>query len=1838
MNSRGLGRFMRFIFTGLVLMVFSLMPVFSQTPSSGNSKSSVVMSKKPMDMPLVDTTIKWVQLMLSPRPNYYEVKRAFDQHFGGVVPYKGQGYKVFKRWEYRVINHLDSAGYVNWNFGVIDELAGNIVSGGASAAGSGSGSGTGSGGGTGSSGTGSGSGSSSGSGGPAGGKSVNGLNGGKPVAPATWCPTAGRWSAVGPVKHPYNQTSQPTGTGRINGIAFHPTDTNTIFATAPQGGVWKTTDYGANWSLLWGAGNGAKSTSTTPSNPFLTIGASSMVVSYRNPDTMYIGTGDRDAGDAPGYGVIMSTDGGKTFVSRNSGFGNYPVNRLVMHPKNSAVLLAANNLGISKSTNSGKDWNPSILPGLTTANFTDLVYHPYNPNIVYASGNGAFYRSSDGGDNFIQIANGLPITGMQRGQIAVSKADRNRVYFLVAAGSRFQGLYLSLDSGLNFVKQNTSPANILGYSELGNDGSGQAWYDLDISADPFNAKTVYVHGINIWKSTDAGVTFKICGHWVGAGGADDIHADQHIGEFNNTGKTLFAGNDGGVYYSKNGGATWVNITNGIQNSQIYRLAVAQSTDDLGAHGYQDNGSMQHDNGEIFTYYGGDGMDCAVDPKDERYVYGSYVFGDIYRAIERNKLTTIAANGVNGINEGGGWLTPFVLQEGNPNRMFAGYNNVWRCDSVKSQNKIVWTKLTTGWTGNVREIKSSISNKRHLYVIRGDGGVFLCRNAEASNPTFVNITPTNFTLRALEVDPKDTNKIYGASTTAIYQSTNNGLTWSTTPLTSINVKAGINYGVINALKADSSTTPTGLYIATDRAMYYHNPSTALTEEFSNELPLWMDITDIDIYHSPKGRDYSFIYISTYGRGVWKSPLFDDGSGLYKSRMFAYDSIFSVGGNLKLQERIIASVNNTTPIEWSLTPATGYSWTKGNAYSANPELKFTSPGIYNVSLTAKSCLTSNTETKKVWLRVFPSPASPSCLSKTNYQTSNYGIGIFKVMLSDNQFESGTYFDDGEYLDKSKDKVFRVNPNVNYSVKVKVGLYNAENVRVFIDYNNDGKFQSYLGEVSAQVSASPTSYADIKIKTPTNLKKNQGLRMRVISDYNNIDTTGCGTCSYGQAEDFSLVYEKTTANFKVDKTAFCASDTARFTDMSDGLIGQYDWDFGVGAVPAKATGKGPWTVKYSSPGFKSVKLRLNNGEDSIVKTAIVEVIALPNGIVRVKEGSNPICEENRLVLAVSDNQSLSLKYNWYKLESPWNLLVSDSLLTIAKIALSDTGKYVAILDHRGCFDTTSEFSLKVWSKPLAKIGYDANYSPCLRGNKFTFTDLSTVNNSSILSRSWKALSPVKTATSNAFSQVFSSVGNQAVQLIVVSAEGCLDTETVVVKVKGHPVSQFAFTKAAQCDKNNRFDVVNASINPASSGGGSLWYIYDWKDGNAGADVAAASHSFSLGGKYNVQLIVKNAVGCSDTSYQMATVVNTPKADFKLGANEICEGGLLKITDLQNAYTDPSATAKYSWSWGDTRTHQGKFALKSATTRDTNIVYSVFGDYTVKLKTTTSILGCSDSMSKTVTVFSVPKSKISVNQFAFCANMQNAIFTNQSTNADGRNLLHAWDFGDGDVSTLQSPTHLYKTAGKFVVKYRIINSFVSGGGCFDYISLPEITVVPEVDASFTISKNTVEKNRESYIFQALDNKLIPMDRTFKWDFGLGDTSTTGDRVPHVFNKNGKYRILLTASNALGCKDTSSQWIAIESPKLKNQDNPFSFYVFPNPTAKSVNYKFEAPAGSKISVQLHTILGQGVLYERNWDIQEAGTYFETIDLKRLGLAAGVYPLTIESGDQRLSVKIILIE
>ncbi|MEY2708879.1 MAG: hypothetical protein RIQ91_1509, partial [Bacteroidota bacterium] len=96
--------------------------ICAQTPATSAAQRPALRAV-PMDMPLVDTTVAWVQMMQSPKPNYYAVKRAFEAHFNGVVPSKGQGYKIFKRWEARVIDHLDAQGNVVWPDGVLSEIS-----------------------------------------------------------------------------------------------------------------------------------------------------------------------------------------------------------------------------------------------------------------------------------------------------------------------------------------------------------------------------------------------------------------------------------------------------------------------------------------------------------------------------------------------------------------------------------------------------------------------------------------------------------------------------------------------------------------------------------------------------------------------------------------------------------------------------------------------------------------------------------------------------------------------------------------------------------------------------------------------------------------------------------------------------------------------------------------------------------------------------------------------------------------------------------------------------------------------------------------------------------------------------------------------------------------------------------------------------------------------------------------------------------------------------------------------------------------------------------------------------------------------------------------------------------------------------------------------------------------------------------------------------------------------------------------------------------------------------------------------------------------------------------
>lgn len=1758
---------------------------------------------------------RWMEYMREPNANYFKVKRAFDAYWKDSIPERGHGYKAFKRWEWHVWNAVDSQGFVRWPEGRLQELV----------------------------------------------NTVNDME-----THAAPCPANGRWQPVGPVNHPWNQSGQPTGIGRINGIAFHPKDSNTFFACAPQGGVWKTTDHGKTWQHLFRSESG-----------FNTIGASCMAISPNNPDTMYVGTGDRDAGDAPGYGVLASWNGGKNWVLRNSGMGNVLVGRIVMHPRNAAILLAATNNGIYRSVNSGATWSLAQSGGTW-----DLIFNPHNPAIVYATIGGQFYRSTNSGQSFTLITAGLPTSGISRAQLAVTAAGRGYVYMMITPGSNFLGMYRSLDSGLNFSTMSTAP-NIMGYYDgtagTGDLTNGQGWYDMDLSADPKNKDIIYAAGINVWRSTNGGSTWTQIAHWYGGFNADDVHADQHASEFNITGNTLFSGNDGGIYFTRNPKAAtsairWTNSSTGIQNSQIYRLSQAQTNEYAGAHGYQDNGSSQTERDEFITYYGGDGMDNQVDPKDHRYMYGSYVYGRIYRAFDRNSIATIGANGTGGINEGGNWLTPFILQEANAGTMFAGYSNVWRTTAAKTGNPPTWTRISTNFAG-VRHLENSPAKNSILYVLQNSNNMQRSDNANATAPTFTNLGAGPTGVRWIEAHPTDTNRVYCINASNLYRSKDKGLNW--TSLASLNFAA---HGNLRCIFFDSSANYETIYVGSERGVYVWDSLAGSLINYNTGFPIWADVTDLDIYYSSRGPAFNRIVASTYGRGVWRSNPYEPGVLKPVAGMYGFDSVCTVGGKLRLKEQV---QNSASSLSWRITPFGGCRYAEGtDSTQAQPVLEFLKPGLYSVRLVVSNCQGSDTAVKANWIRVFRKSANAVCTNTTTFRTGNSAIGLFRISMSDNTSETGGYFDDGEYLDRSADKVFRLKPSTTYQVKVKTGPYNNEFFRLFIDYNNNGRFESWRGEAVINGTA-VLGERTLSFTTPSGLLKNNGLRMRAISDFNALDTNACRLLGYGQGEDFAIVYDKPVPDFLASRLSICQYQSVVFRDTSDGMIANWQWDFGAGAVPAKASGKGPFRVYYTTPGMKTVKLFIN-GNDSLVRNAWLEVGRRPQSKLQ-SISANPLCELTTLKLLATDSVRIAgTNWAWFK-DGVQISGEKDSFFIRNSPVLKDSGIYHAVITQNGCSDTTNAISKVMRARPQASFTVNQP-AQCRNINRFVLTGTSSISAGSITAYNWNFGDSSSAASPNSV-KTYKFYGNRRVWYRVESNYGCRDSVFKDLVVYPDARASFSVNKGQQCFAGHQFAFKNLSSVPA----GGLTYLWSFGDGNNSA-VPNPTKTYSSDGVYRVLLQANTVNGCKDTLSMPVSVFPQPSAVFSLPSSAQCMNGHVFLP--QSASSVSKGSIRHLWFRGDGKTD---------TLVAPQIRYAQPGNYNLKLRIT-SDKGCMDSAQRSIVVYQSPKAGFTVSKSDGCEG-DTISFTSNSSIAAGTltllwNLdgtlaignpvrrswnkfgvkpirliarssdacddtftlnykLHAlplngftiapqpgcavntlfrfnasasspdnlpysinWDFGDGGTSGGSQVQHRYNTAGNYNIRQTVSTQY-----CQSKLLKP-ISVLPEVSAAFV--QNNL--SRERLRFVALDTLISGY--SYEWLAGDGNFGA-GKQYVHTYDRNGKYPVQLIVDNRQGCVDTSLYEISLNSPNLKEQSNSFDFYLYPNPTANRFTYKFRLDQQADVRVELFDMLGQDPIWARSWLQAPKGTSYEEVDLKRLRISGGTYVLKIRSGVTEEQVKLI---
>jgi photosystem II stability/assembly factor-like uncharacterized protein len=661
-------------------------------------------------------------------------------------------------------------------------------------------------------------------------------------------PTAqnANWTSLGPT----TTWGGYAGIGRVNCIAFHPTDANTFWIGAAAGGLWHTSDNGSTWNCL------------TDNNAVLAVSDIIIPSDFATSNTIYIATGDKDGWDNNSVGVLKSTDGG---ISWNATGITYSiaayelVTRLLVDPSDNQTIIAATTSGVYKTTNGGTTWNNQ----LTATSFKDLEYLPGNFSTLYGStDNGEIYTSTDAGANWTLTYSDA---NSYRIELAVSANQPNWVYGV--ASDVDDGLYAilkSTDGGSSFnITYSGTTSNLLGWELDGSDiGGGQGWYDLAIEASPTDANMIFIGGVNTWGSIDGGNTWTITNHWWGDGGAPEVHADKHFLKYHNNG-TLFECNDGGIYQTADNGLTWTSISDGLVISQMYKLGISQTVADETITGLQDNGSKLLSAGSWNDVKGGDGMECLIDYTDVNVQYATYVNGQITRTTDHWTSDIVDIEPI-GAGEGA-WVTPYIIDPTNSQTLYAGYEDVWKTTD-RGDN---WTQISTITTSDkIRSMAIANSNTQVLYVA---DPYIIWKTIDGGN-NWTDITGTlptsSSSIRAIAVKNDDENTLWvcfsGYNANRVFESTDGGATWN-------NISTGLpNIPTSSIIQNKQSTSDVELYLGTEVGVYLKK-GTANWTFYNDNLPN-VTIGELEIYYDANNPQSSKLRAATYGRGLWETPVF------------------------------------------------------------------------------------------------------------------------------------------------------------------------------------------------------------------------------------------------------------------------------------------------------------------------------------------------------------------------------------------------------------------------------------------------------------------------------------------------------------------------------------------------------------------------------------------------------------------------------------------------------------------------------------------------------------------------------------------------------------------------------------------------------------------------------------------------------------------------------------------------------------------------------------------------------------------------------------------------------
>ncbi|MEX0968329.1 MAG: PKD domain-containing protein [Bacteroidia bacterium] len=633
------------------------------------------------------------------------------------------------------------------------------------------------------------------------------------------------------------------------------------------------------------------------------------------------------------------------------------------------------------------------------------------------------------------------------------------------------------------------------------------------------------------------------------------------------------------------------------------------------------------------------------------------------------------------------------------------------------------------------------------------------------------------------------------------------------------------------------------------------------------------------------------------------------------------------------------------------------------------------------------------------------------------------------------------------------------------------------------------------------------------------------------NHMSTYGCDNCyvvrvKAGNACDTTIafvnnikIFEKPKADFDTTNLIVCArQDTLDFTNNSSYGTGlncatgsgsqNFTWDFGDGTT---SNGSNPHKT-YDSAGVYKVKLLVSNscGADSmegsvlvtdIPKAGFEKNISSPNGCTPITVDLNDTSTGGN----ISRKWIISPNTGWML-----DTAASDSAPD-PRVVFTDGGSYIITLAIKNnCGVDTIADTVEIMGRPVASINPISD--GCL-----PFAMAPTANiydgNGTISSIAWTfpGGSPGFSNVANPDTVHYAFTGTYTALLVVTNQCGT-DTARQTFNIETGPQADFAISDPSQCRTGNQFQFTNTStVNT-----GSL--TYRWNFGNNTTSTQAnPSRSYNNTGTYQVRLIATSIYGCRDTVIK--PVIVNPQPDAGMMVSPVCIGDSAYFYDNSSISSGTITSRVWHFGTGDT-----------STLANPSYAYNSPGTYQAILWVE-SAEGCRDSARTSLDIGFKPTADFDAN--TKCAG-DTITFIDRSSLAGGGTINRwFWDFGDGNVDSIQNPLHPYDTGGTYAVTLVVF----TGNGCSDTITqnvivdpLPLLSFAVNDDEQCIRGHNFVINN-QSQIASGFINYL--------WTFGDGDSSAMVNPV-HNYASVDSFEIRLFGTSDKGCVDSISDTVKL--------------------------------------------------------------------------------------------------